>query len=369
MKRTTKNKFKKPFYWGVALVNAVLVALFVTSAWGGVINPNTSVVVACLTLMFPILLILMFIALLVTLVWFKKLALLNLAALLLCGSQILDYSPLNFSRLSHQEIAQSKDNLLKVLSYNTFGFNIYGDEDFEGDNPTLEYILNADADIILMQEADGIETEKVDSLQRCKLEQAYPHHDITHRGMAIYSKYPFSVVPIKVHDKAQLDLCRYDVTLPSYGRKITIFNVHMQSIGLTPVDKQLYKKMTSGGTPTDTERIRKGLLSKLAAAFRSRANQADDIRRALNSVGGDVILVGDFNDVPGSYACQRVKGDDMTDAYRQSGFGPAITYHADRFYFRIDHMFYRGDLEAIRSECGDCSTSDHYPLVTTFKLK
>lgn len=368
MAKKVENHFKKTIKGVVALANYLLVALFVASAWGGVINPNTSVFPAGLTLMFPIFLILMILAFAATLIWFRRLAIVNLAALILCGGQVLNYCPLNFFRASEAEVAGRRGELLKVLSFNTYGFIPFGDKDFKGENPTMDYILNSNADIVLLQEADGLALNRISESQSKRLDEIYPHSTSTHRGMAIFSKYPFTDVPVEVKDKAQLDLCRYDVTLDS-GRVVHLFNVHMQSIGLTAKDKKVYEEMTSGETPDDTESIRYGLLSKLAAAFRSRANQAEEIRNALNDVAGDVILAGDFNDVPGSYACQTVKGSDMIDAYRHSGLGPAITYHANRFYFRIDHVFYCGNLEAVRTQRGRCNSSDHYPLIVNFKLK
>ena len=368
MNRNIRKLFSKSVKWVVALINLALVVLFIASAWGGTVNPNSFVFAAGLALMFPIFLALMVVAVVATLIWFRKLAVINIIAVLLCGSQILSYIPLNFMRASETEIAESRDCLLKVLSFNVYGFTTYGSENHEGENPTMDYILNTDADILLLQEADGFAMHRVADEQILQLDSLYQYSDITHRGMAIYSKYPIEVVPVSVTDKAQLDLLRYDVTLPG-GRLLHLFNVHMQSIGLTADDKHLYEEMTSGETPIDTDKIRFGLLSKLAAAFRSRANQAEEIRCALDSVSGDVILAGDFNDVPGSYACLTVQGDDMKDAYRQSGLGPAITYHANRFYFRIDHMFYRGALVPIRAERGDCTSSDHYPLISIFKLQ
>ena len=56
----------------------------------------------------------------------------------------------------------------------------------------------------------------------------------------------------------------------------------------------------------------------------------------------------------------------MHDAYAQNAFGPTITYHGNRFYFRIDHVLYGGDMEAVDIERGDVPSSDHYPLLTTF---
>lgn len=370
MTQGARRHIKYLFKTVIVIADLILICGFVASAWGGVINPNTSVYGAVIALGFPIFLGLMLLALVATLIWFRWLAVVNAVALIACCGPILTYCPLNFFRPSENAIVKEDKKTLRLLTFNILDLYIYNGDVPEGGNPTMAYILDTDADIVTLQEAADILTpgfQGVDSIQRSRLLEKYPYHDVTSRGMAFFSKYPFEPVDVDYKDHAQLDLCGFDVDLD--GRKIRVFNVHMQSIGLTAEDKKVYVHITEGEAADETDAIRSGLISKLTAAFRSRADQAEDIRRVVEGVGGDVILAGDFNDIPGSYAYRTVADAGLTDAYRQAGLGPAITYHADRFYFRIDQIFYRGDLEALRTWRGDCPTSDHYPLLCIFELK
>lgn len=352
------------------IADLILICFFVASAWGGVVNPNNSAYGAVIALGFPIFLGLMLLALIALLIWFRRLALVSVIALIACISPILTYCPLNFFRPSEKTIEKEKGKTLRLLTFNILDLYVYNGDVPERGNPTMAFILDSDADVVMLQEAADILTpgfQGVDSVQRSRLLEMYPYHDLTRRGMAFFSKYPFESVDVDYEDHAQLDLCGYDVYFD--GRKIRMFNVHMQSIGLTAEDKKVYVHITEGEAANETAAIRSGLISKLTAAFRSRADQAEDIRRVVRGVEGDVILAGDFNDIPGSYAYRTVADAGLTDAYRQAGLGPAITYHADRFYFRIDQIFYRGALEALRTWRGDCRTSDHYPLLCVFELK
>ena len=61
-------------------------------------------------------------------------------------------------------------------------------------------------------------------------------------------------------------------------------------------------------------------------------------------------------------------GDDLHDAYADAAFGPTITYHENRFYFRIDQILYRGP-EILSIDRGNCKSSDHYPMIATFRFK
>lgn len=156
------------------------------------------------------------------------------------------------------------------------------------------------------------------------------------------------------------------------GHRVNLFNVHLESIGLSMADKALYQNLFDKA-PGSERAIRKELsdvkhqlISKLAVAFRKRADQARFIRHTIDSIGGNFIVAGDFNDIQGCYAVRTIMDGDMKDAYAENAFGPTITYHGNRFYFRIDQVLYKGDMKAVDIERGDIESSDHYPLLTTF---
>lgn len=356
------------------VVNVVLALMLVFSAYGGMINPAWTSIGAIAAMLFPVFLLLTVVMAVVNLIWFRRQAIVNGLSLIVCIGPILTFCPMNFFRTSEKSIAGSGKKTLKVMTFNTLNFDSYemssgGAAISESGNPTFEYILDQDADIVLCQEAEDIvsaEVHGVTTRQHSMMMERYPYHNVTSRGMAILSKYPFEKIDVQVTDRNQLDVCRYDVQVDSLT--FHVFNVHMQSIGLTMQDKELYRNITEGESSAGMREIRSSLVSKLSAAFRSRAIQAQDVRRAIDTLDGTIILCGDFNDIPGSYAARTIEGDDMTDAYRHAGFGPCITYHADRFYFRIDHIFYRGGIEALRVWKGDCTSSDHYPMIAVFEI-
>ena len=112
--------------------------------------------------------------------------------------------------------------------------------------------------------------------------------------------------------------------------------------------------------------VKTQLISKLAHAFRLRAEQAHIIRHTIDSIGGNFIVAGDFNDIQDCYAVRTILGSDMHDAYADCALGPCITYHGNRFYFRIDHILYGGDLKAVSCRRGDITSSDHFPMLAKF---
>lgn len=356
---------------GIA-ANILVGLLTVASAYGGIVDPNRTAIPALLAMTFPVLLVLTLILIAVNCIWWRRRALIGAATLLICAGPILTYCPLNFFRPSEASIAERGDRVLKLMTFNVLTFlDITGSHtDSTAVNPTVRFILDNDPDIVLCQETTPHlkpAERRLSKADTDSLSTHYPYIYASRRGMALLSKYPFERVSVTVEDENTYDVCHYDVDVN--GTCIHLFNVHLQSLRLTDGDKAVYRNLTHGDTPDGgISELRHGIFRKLKAAFRARALQAHEIREALDNTDGNIILAGDFNDIPGSYASRVIQGSDLIDAYRHSGLGPAITYHADRLFFRIDQIFYRGDIDALRTDALSCPWSDHYPLVAYFLL-
>lgn len=350
-------------------VNVALAVLLVFSAYGGTIDPLRTPVGALAAMLFPLLLIVTLIATVVNLLFFRRLALFNILSVIVCWGPVVTFCPLNFFRPSVSDMYESTDKIIKVMTYNVYGFLDYTHHDdmaLDG-NSSLEYILETDADIVLCQEGMSVSGIRNSTMQqRDSLRARYPYIHVDDRGMEILSKYPFECVPLTYSDRWRYDVCLYVVNVD--GVRLNVFNLHLQSIGLTPSDKELFRRITDGEANGEMQEIRHDLISKLSDAFRNRARQAHKVREFIDSVSGPVLLAGDFNDIPGCYAARVIAGDDMTDAYRAAALGPAITYHADRFYFRIDQMMTRGAIKPLRVWREIRPSSDHYPLIGYFSL-
>ncbi len=351
--------------WWVFILLLSIALVF--SGYGGIINPDTSTLGALMLMAFPIFLVSSIIALFAAF-WISKWSMIPLGlAMLACMGPILDFSPLNIS--SKEITPQEKERSFSLLSYNVYAFEPY-DGNYRSDsiNQTLSYIIKANADIACLEECEfmsELPSHRVFQSQVDSIEAIYPHRYIDPRGNSILSKYPFE--RIKLHDKGHFKgrIAAYRVNVK--GKPITIFEVHMTSIGLTADDKTLYRSVSELDMESDFGLIKRNLVGKLSAAFRERAEQARVLRELINEIGGEnVIVCGDFNDVAGSYAYLTICGDDMRDVYCEVGFGPMITYFVNRFYFRIDHILYKGDFKPAWFECGDFKMSDHYPLMTEF---
>lgn len=348
------------------LTPVAVFAAFVTlmSAYGGMVNPAVLPAGALLAMIFSPMIVVD--AVLAVILFFFNRRLVAVIGLSVLASvpTILRYAPVNpHHTLSPEEEKRS----FTLLTYNTFFYIDYEQKGDRSPNPTVQLLIDSDADIICLQEAlfaipyDNLHVsdEMVNTLKR-----RYPYR-INESSLTLYSKFPVTRV------------LNFDVITPtalfiSYrlnirGRLVDLYNVHLQSIGLSSEDKELYQSITEGSTSTDEiGKVRQQLFSKLYTAFQLRSEQAQYLRQQIEQRHGNVILCGDFNDVPGCYALRTLMGAGMHDAFADGGFGPSVTYRAGRFYFRIDHILYRGDMRAVNTERLNGGQSDHYPVMTTF---
>ena len=119
---------------------------------------------------------------------------------------------------------------------------------------------------------------------------------------------------------------------------VLLINNHLESNKLTREDKVVYEDMLKDPKAGKVKSGVRQLVNKLAEASAIRSAQARTIAQEIaHSPYPSVIVCGDFNDSPISYA-HRVISQDMDDAFTESGCGLGISYNQNKFYFRIDNI-------------------------------
>ena len=342
--------------------NGLFVLLLIATAYSPYIDPTVHPMWSCLGLAFPVFLLTDIAFLLLWIIVRQyKMALLPLAGLLLCYGQIRTYIPLNFPA------EHVPEGSLKILSYNIMGFN--SGKKTDGENAILAYLQHSGADILCLQE---FATYSSPRLTKAEVDQAldnYPYQrvdklgsaDISTNYIACYSKYP--ILSARKLNYASDGNGSVVYELKVGEDTLTLINNHLESNKLTAEDKQVYTGML---TDPKKEKVKSGarlLWKKLAEASAIRGPQADAVAQAIRtSPHSKIIVCGDFNDTPISYA-RRVIGQDMNDAFTQSGQGLGISYNQNRFYFRIDHILVSKKLRTYKCTVDrSIKDSDHYPI-------
>lgn len=349
--------------------------LLLCAAYSGWLDPRVWALPAVLGLAFPLVLAFAALVAVLCLIFRQWRALLVLGvSLLLAWPTVRLHTPLS----GNKTVADSLTTF-RVMTYNVYGF--------DGDGATMRYILKQDADFVLLQEASWGPMDFIDLPchvdLREDIERQYPFHSQGYHDLIILSKVPYNVVNdttlkqgVIADDEIDMGYHFYgkafDVTWA--GQPLRIVSTHLQSIGMDHSDRQLYRRLTNNDLEgrADMSRVKNSLIGKLKGAYVRRAAEAQAVRTFINDTttanSRNLVLCGDFNDTPASYCYRTIRGDDLQDAFAECGWGPTFTFNRDRLYFKIDHILYRGNLQAVNYLCDREGQSDHYPQVVTFVL-
>ncbi len=349
----------------LTVINIAVIAALLFSGYGGHFNPSVSSIPGIALMLFPLILATTCLLLIIDIISWRRLTFLPALALLLCAVPIWNFCPLN---IGTPKIGDNYTRL-KILTYNAFNFDNYHHRDSATYNNTMSTILSTDADIVCLQESlyDDPSTWNIDSTQIDSVLTRYPHRLHGYGTLAIWSRYPMEEVRmIQPEDPSGMFMC---VKVDVKGTGLTLYNIHLQSLGLNNIDKELYGSITRRPTTDKLENARNGFISKLSHAMKRRAVQARSLRGQIDSIGGRNILVaGDFNDIEDCYAQRVIEGKTLHSTFATVGCGPTVTYYANRFYFNIDHILYGGDLQAIEYLRGESRASDHYPVCGVYAI-
>lgn len=335
--------------------------LYLASAFIGYLHPHSAGYLSLLALAYPLMLIIEVCFAFLLMLVERRLLIVLAVVLAATWPQISAFCPLNFTT--------NNDCNFRLMTYNTYGMT---NRDAEDERGVLGQILDNDADFVCLQEAQSDELFRyytTDDVLR-QLKERYPYIHLSGENIGYMSKRPVTLLTEKHEDMYfYYAIYRTDVD----GQLIFIINTHLQSIGLSKKDKQLYMHLTHPTrSGTSLRGVRSGLMTKLRSAFTERAPQAekiDSLARNLTAKNPDaaIIIAGDFNDTPYSYAyLQACNG--RRDAYRDGGLGPVVTYNSNRFYFHIDQILYEGNIKATKCRRGHSRSSDHYSLTADFKI-
>ncbi len=95
--------------------------------------------------------------------------------------------------------------------------------------------------------------------------------------------------------------------------------------------------------------------------------QADRIREEIDKSPYPVIVTGDFNDVPNSYAYHTI-GNGLNNAFAEKGMGLGRTFSGISPVLRIDNIFADEKLEVLQYQVIKKKLSDHFPIVADLQM-
>lgn len=354
-------------------VMAGLALLLVVCAYAGRVNPNDFFLAPFLGLAFIPVLIVSLVLLVIALVSRRSLAFLFVAvALVFCLPILHKFFPIN-TRENTPAMPVERSAMLKVMTYNVLGFNCHEPSLETKPSESIKLILDADPDVVLMQEgnARGVEWDEMPTLKpyQQQIADKFPYRYQSNEGLNILSKFPFTTVPLgeSMEGRSPLGFNRnetshvaraYDLQLPS-GIQLRLIDFRLQSYHLS-FGKNMSVRVSPDVKPSAMERMRR--------SFALRGENASMLRTEIDRSPENVIVCGDMNDIPASHVYRLICGNDLKDAWCKVGLGYGYTYNRFGLRYRIDHVLYRGDVRALRALRIKGGSSDHYPVMVTFDI-
>ena len=221
-------------------------------------------------------------------------------------------------------------------------------------NEVLQYILEQNADVICLQEVDVYKNSKYLTLPEVKqtLGKKYPYsyidfsvYNSRHQyGTMVWSKYPLiNKQCIRYESQGNLSN-QCDIVIGT--DTIRLINNHLESYRFTPEDLE------------DMEHVR----DKWVRATPLRNKQARVVREMIDASPYPIVITGDFNAIPLSFAYLHISRG-LHDAFLETSWLRwGATCKKKGIGLRIDYILSSKSLIPISCRVNKTTGSDHLPV-------
>jgi endonuclease/exonuclease/phosphatase family metal-dependent hydrolase len=374
---STLRKFTKRV---IIISNIIVVILFLLACANSFLHPLKWWPISILGLIFPILLLLVFLFFIFWAISKKKWAFLPLTAMIIGWTNIHTFLGFNIGSSFNME---KKEGTLRVLTWNVRRWDEFSGLKKETSfhrAKMMEFIAQQNADVLCFQEFFESHNPKefAENIPYIQNQLHFPYYYFSQdyrrydgmyeTGVIIFSKYPLiSTFKMKYGGKdtvrATESLIAADINVNGYT--IRIFTTHLQSVLFRSKDFRDIEIIKN--VDDSVLQASRSIAKKLRRAYSLRSGQADQVREQLNQSPYPAIICGDFNDVPNSYTYFHIRGDKQ-DAFIKKGFGIGRTYVNLSPTLRIDYILADPKFPVLQCKRVKLPYSDHHPVVADLQL-
>jgi endonuclease/exonuclease/phosphatase family metal-dependent hydrolase len=250
----------------------------------------------------------------------------------------------------------------------------------------LDQVKKYQPDVICFQEFVSMPAEgKKDPMYHLEHVLGYKYHQFAgedifdtkqYSGIAIFSRLPIARGGVIPFSPASPDANAENTVFADVidgADTLRIYAVHFQSFGFGARE---YGVIDDVKAKNDSSVIQsKQLIKKMRNTFYWHGVQSDFIVNEMASSPFPNFVMGDLNDVPGSYTYSSVRGE-KKDAFLEKGTGLGATYTSFSSFIlqlwptmRIDNIFHPPQYEALQFNQGGKRLSDHAFLVSDIRKK
>jgi endonuclease/exonuclease/phosphatase family metal-dependent hydrolase len=379
----TIRKFTRRLF---IISNIVAVVLFLLACANAILHPARFWLISLLGLVFPLLLLLVFVFFVS---WLfiptgRRWALLSLAALLIGWPNIHSFLALHPAAHFNQEKAPHS---LRILTWNVRSWDefITKKKGASGHRAKMmEFIGEQQPDVLCFQEFFESHNSKElpANISYICQELKYPYyffsHDYRHdyrrgdgmfeSGVIVFSRYPILDTLLIRYPrpdglKSTESLIAADIDVE--GSRVRVFTTHLQSVLFQ--GKDFHNIEIIRNVDDSILAASRSIVKKLHFAFLRRADQAIAVRDQLDKSPYPGIICGDFNDVPNSYTYFTIRSG-WQDAFIKKGFGIGRTYVHISPTLRIDYILADPRWTVLQCRKFPLPYSDHNPVIADLQL-
>ena len=373
MAKSLLRRFTKKI---IILVNLVAALVFLLGCYGSWFDPQYYWLLGLLMLSAFYLLLVQLLFIIFWLFVKPLWSLISVLAILLATKPLLQILPF---RISSSFTMEKKAGSIRVMSWNVEQFDVMQSKKHpEVKNQMIDLINAYQPDIACFQEMVCEDSTVIKHGHISEFQQRlnFPDYfysynrkedfwDFAHFGILVFSRLP-------VINKQTVMWYPYDynsifqyIDVVKGPDTFRVFNIHLQSLRFSPSNLKYIDQPTLEDSNSLVES--KSILSKFRIGFLKRKVQAERIRMEMGKSPYPIILCGDFNDVPNSYAYGTI-GKGMKNAFAEKGCGLGRTFTGIAPTLRIDNIFLDQQFEVEQYQRVKKRLSDHFPIITDIRF-
>lgn len=286
--------------------------------------------------------------------------------------------------------SETEEPQIRVATYNVRLFDYYNwinrktwdkwaprTDDGRTYDSLYNFIDGFEADVICFQEFFYQEKGQLKAYKKFTKDLGYKYVSLginyregdDHYGMATVSKYPIARHRTFFFDEEKSngfvisDIVKHKDTL-------RIINAHLESFRFGRADYTYFESLKNAPVESLNWKNTFRVIKRLRNGSEKRRLQRDRLLLEIRDSPYPVILTGDFNELPHSRWYELLT-DEMEDAFLDSENWLGSTHTGPFPGFRIDYMLYQSRYFEVlhQSTIEHPVLSDHFPIVTDFRIK
>lgn len=380
-------KFLRLFSTGVMFIlNLILALLFLACSYASHLHPGQWWFTGFLGIFYPVFFVAMLLFLLFWALLRSRMILVSLIALAAGFNNFRLHVGLHFG--NSFDVAKKTPGTIRVMDWNIRHFIPFDESDFKPDREAHEQrifreIEKNDPDLICFQEFVSMPNAGEDDPMQLLQKMGYRYHRFAGQdlfgtkqfsGIAIFSKLPIiggDLLPYPPNEEGNAEHTVY-ADIVSGADTFRVYSIHLQSFGFGNREYRALDDVRSEGSSVTESRH---VLRKMRNTFYWHGLQSDFVAKEVEQSPYPALVMGDLNDVPGSYAYDVIRGE-RKDAFLEKGAGLGATFTSSSSLvlqmiptLRIDNIFLPEEMSTEQFAIGGERLSDHAYLVADIRLK